>query len=79
MAAEPFPTPPFPDRGDKLLHVVVETAARALEAGKVDVHGALMHAAVHGWMEGHLQGEECDANCVHDYRWHPQEEPPAVN
>ena len=41
MAAEHFPTPPYPDRGDKLLHVVVETAAHALETGKVDVHGAL--------------------------------------
>jgi hypothetical protein len=79
MAAEPFPTPPFPDRDDKLLGVIVETAARAVDTGKLDVHGALMYAAVHAWAEGHFQGEECPDECFRDYRWHPHEEPPAVN
>jgi hypothetical protein len=28
------------------------------EAGEVDVRGAVVHAAVHAWFEGHVEGED---------------------
>jgi hypothetical protein len=28
-----------------------------------DARGAVDYAAVHSWLEGHLDGEGCDADC----------------
>ena len=35
----------------------------AHEAGEVDVAGAVTHAAVHAWYEGHIQGEDACPGC----------------
>lgn len=57
--AEGFPAPPYPHRDDPLLLVITGAALQRLRDGAVDVEGAVRHAAVHAWYEGHLQGEDC--------------------
>jgi hypothetical protein len=67
--AEPIdvlPSPPFPDPENAVLRVIIEHAVAAYQAGQVDVAGAVTHAAVHAWYEGHIQGEDACPGC--DYR-----------
>jgi hypothetical protein len=45
--------------------VVVENAMVEYESGQVDVKGAIVHAAVHAWFEGHLEGEDSCPGCEH--------------
>ncbi len=61
----PFPTPPFPHPESDILRVVVENAMADYESGEVDVKGAIVHAAVHAWFEGHLEGEDSCPGCEH--------------
>jgi hypothetical protein len=50
-----MPHPPFPDPDSALLRVIVANAVEAI-----------LHAAVHGWYEGHIEGEDACPGC--DYR-----------
>jgi hypothetical protein len=61
-----MPSPPFPSPDDPLLRVIVGNAVASFERGEVDVRGAILHAAVHGWYEGHVQGEDTCPGC--DFR-----------
>ncbi|MHB1210388.1 MAG: hypothetical protein ACYC1I_11895 [Acidimicrobiales bacterium] len=53
------PTPSFPDPMSPLLALIVRGALEGYQSGEVDVEGAILHAAVNGWYEGHIEGEEC--------------------
>lgn len=61
---EPFPHPPFPHPDAKLLWVVINNSINALRSGEVDAEGAIAHAAVHGWYEGHIEGEDLCPGCT---------------
>ena len=34
-------------------------ALESYQSGEVDIEDAILHAAVKGWFEGHIEGEEC--------------------
>ena len=74
--AGPPPVPPFPAADNNSLELIVEMAMQHLEDSEVDVRGAVRYAAIHGWLEGHLEGEECEADCVRHPHWkdrgHPE-------
>jgi hypothetical protein len=55
-------SPAFPDPMSPLLALIVRGALEGYQSGEVDVEGAILHAAVNGWYEGHIEGEEC-AGC----------------
>jgi hypothetical protein len=38
--------------------VVVGNAIASVRGGEASVEEAILHAAVHGWYEGHVQGED---------------------
>jgi hypothetical protein len=58
-----MPSPPFPDPDSAMLSVVVSNGRDALERGE-DPLTVLLNVAVHGWMEGHIEGERyCAAGC----------------
>jgi hypothetical protein len=61
-----MPSPTFPDPDSATLRLVVRNSIDAYRSGEVDVEGAILHAAVHGWYEGHIQGEDACPGC--DYR-----------
>ena len=61
-----MPSPPFPAHDDAVLRVIVGNALAAVESGETDVRGAILHAAVHAWYEGHVQGEDSCPGC--DFR-----------
>lgn len=61
-----FPSPPFPDPDNEILRIIIERAVRAYEDRQVDASGAIIHAAVHAWYEGHIQGEDACSGC--EYR-----------
>jgi hypothetical protein len=62
---DPIPSPPFPHPESDVLRIIVENAIADYEAGEIDVRGAVLHAAVHGWYEGHIEGEDVCAGCEH--------------
>jgi hypothetical protein len=49
--------------------MIVDMALEGLDAGETDVRGAVRYAAVHAWLEGHLEGETCTGKCVLENRW----------
>lgn len=61
-----MPSPPFPDPNDAALRVVIAGAVEAVRSGEASVEEAIVHAAVHGWYEGHIEGEDACPGC--DYR-----------
>jgi hypothetical protein len=61
-----MPHPPFPDPESAVLRVIVTNAVEAMRAGEASAEQAILHAAVHGWYEGHIEGEDACAGC--DYR-----------
>lgn len=61
-----LPSPPFPARDSPILAMIVQNAMTALESGEATVEQAIVHAAVHAWYEGHVQGEDACPGC--DYR-----------
>jgi hypothetical protein len=67
--------PPFPDPEDPAVRAIIDMAMEALGTGELDAQGAVRYAAVHGWLEGHLEGEECKANCVADPAWQDRRYP----
>jgi hypothetical protein len=58
-----MPSPPFPSRDSDALRLIVENTMRDYQEGEVDVRGAILHAAVLGWYEGHIEGEDVCAGC----------------
>ncbi len=59
-----MPSPPFPDPGSPVLKVIVTAAVEAIKSGEATAEQAILHAAVHGWYEGHIQGEDtCTGLC----------------
>jgi len=61
-----MPSPPFPDRESAVLKLIVENAINAMNSGEATPESAILHAAVHGWYEGHIQGEDACPGC--DFR-----------
>jgi hypothetical protein len=57
---EEKPSSPFPDSMSPLLALIVRGALETYESGETDVEGAILNAAVNGWYEGHIEGEECE-------------------
>jgi hypothetical protein len=55
---EKKPSPAFPDPMSPLLALIVRGALEAYQSGEIDIEGAMLHAAVHGWYEVHIEGEE---------------------
>jgi hypothetical protein len=41
-----------------VLRLIVTSAVEALRSGQATAEQAVLHAAVHGWYEGHIQGED---------------------
>ncbi|MFF2819417.1 hypothetical protein ACFVT9_28330 [Kitasatospora cineracea] len=66
MSASPMPSPPFPQPDSAPLFVIVRNAVEAVRTGEASVEEAILHAAVHGWYEGHIQGEDECPGC--DFR-----------
>ena len=64
--SEEMPSPPFPDPGSPVLQLIVTRAIEAMRSGEATAEEAILHAAVHGWYEGHIQGEDACPGC--DYR-----------
>jgi hypothetical protein len=65
MSAQ-MPSPPFPDPESPVLKIIVRAAVEAVNSGEATVEQAVLHAAVHGWYEGHIQGEDICRGC--DFR-----------
>lgn len=61
-----MPHPPFPDPDSALLRIIVGNALEAIRTGEASVEQAVLHAAVHGWYEGHIEGEDVCPGC--DFR-----------
>jgi hypothetical protein len=61
-----IPSPPFPDPGSPVLKLIVTAAVDAVRSGEATAEQAILHAAVHGWCEGHIQGKDTCPGC--DYR-----------
>jgi hypothetical protein len=66
---DPAPSPPFPDPDDPILKVIADRAFNSYGSGELNVGEAITHAAVNAWLEGHLEGEECDEDCRLNPRW----------
>ncbi|MFE4826730.1 hypothetical protein [Streptomyces sp. NPDC056672] len=66
MNDSPMPSPPFPSPDSTVLRVIVGNAIASVETGEATVHEAILNAAVHGWYEGHIQGEDECPGC--DFR-----------
>jgi hypothetical protein len=66
MSDSPMPSPPFPSPDNGVLRVVVGNAIASVRNGEASVEEAILHAAVHGWYEGHIQGEDACPGC--DFR-----------
>jgi hypothetical protein len=53
----------FPTLTRKILKLIVNHAVAAMQLGEVDAEGAILHAAVHAWYEGHIEGEDVCPGC----------------
>ncbi|WP_234473347.1 MULTISPECIES: hypothetical protein [unclassified Streptomyces] len=49
-----------------MLGLIVGQAIESVRSGEATVEEAILHAAVHGWYEGHVQGEDDCPGC--DFR-----------
>ncbi|MEU6440444.1 hypothetical protein [Streptomyces sp. NPDC047046] len=61
----PMPSPPFPSPDNAALRVVVAKALQALHNGEASAEEAILDAAVHGWYEGHIEGEDTCPGCTY--------------
>ncbi|MGW3557589.1 hypothetical protein ACWDNT_09490 [Streptomyces sp. NPDC000963] len=66
MSDSPMPSPPFPASDNDVLRLIVGSAVESVRSGEASVEEAILHAAVHGWYEGHVQGEDECPGC--DFR-----------
>jgi hypothetical protein len=57
---------PFRSPDNAVLRVVVGNAIASVRSGEASVEETILHAAVHGWYEGHVQGEDECPGC--DFR-----------
>lgn len=64
LPAPEMPMPPFPTVDNEIMKLIWANAMHAFESGETDVAGAIQHAVVHAWMEGHLEGETCKNQCA---------------
>ena len=62
----PMPSPPFPEPNNPVLRLIVHNAISAMRSGESTAEAAILHAAVHGWYEGHIEGEDRCPGC--DFR-----------
>jgi hypothetical protein len=53
------PSSAHPDPLSPLLALIIQGALESYQTGESDVEGAILHAAVNAWYEGHIEGEEC--------------------
>ena len=58
-----FPSPPFPHVDSDILRVIVQNTMDEYNQGEISVETAVLHAAVHAWYEGHLEGEDSCPGC----------------
>jgi len=63
-----MPHPPFPNPDSEILKLIVNNAIAAMLSREVDAEGAILHAAMHAWYEGHIEGEDVCPGC--DFRGH---------
>ncbi|MER7750880.1 hypothetical protein [Kitasatospora sp. NPDC097643] len=66
MPASPRPSPPFPAPDSAVLALIVANAINSVTSGEATIEQAILHAAVHGWYEGHIEGEDARPGC--DFR-----------
>ena len=50
--------PPLPNPDSQILKLIVNHAIAAMQSGKVDAEGAILHATVHARYEGHIEAED---------------------
>ena len=58
-----MPSPPFPSPVSAVLAVIVRNAIEAVRAGETSIEDVILHAAVHGWYEGDIEGEDACPGC----------------
>jgi hypothetical protein len=61
-----MPSPPFPSPDATVLQVIVGNAIASVRSGEATMEEAILHPAVHGWYEGHIEGEDRCPGC--DFR-----------
>jgi hypothetical protein len=66
MPEDPMPSPPFPHPDSQVLRLIVTNAMKTMRSGEATPDAAILHAAVHGWYEGHIEGEDMCPGC--DFR-----------
>jgi hypothetical protein len=59
-----MPSPPFPDPDEPVLEFIIANSLAKLKSGEIDARAAITHAAVHGWFEGHKEGEDDCPGCT---------------
>jgi hypothetical protein len=62
-----MPSPPYPHPDSLMLAIVVENSWKSIPDSlrTPEVKLAILHAAVHAWMEGHIDGETlCRGDCA---------------
>ena len=59
---EERPSSAYPDPLSPLIALIVRGALEAYQSGEIDVEGAILHAAVNGWYEGHIEGDTYQIN-----------------
>jgi hypothetical protein len=64
MTESPMPSPPFPSPDNTVLRLLVRNAIESVQNGTATVQEAVLHAAVHGWYEGHIEGEDSCPGCT---------------
>ncbi|WP_416484256.1 hypothetical protein [Streptomyces sp. CL12] len=69
MTDSPTPSPPFPSPDNAVLRVIVGNATASVRNGEATVEEAILHAAVHGWYEGHIEGEDECLGCDFRGNW----------
>jgi hypothetical protein len=63
MTDSPMPSQPYPPPDSPLLRVIVGNAIASVESGEADWKDAIVHAAVHGCYEGHIESEDAGPGC----------------
>ncbi|MHB2023830.1 MAG: hypothetical protein ACYCO3_10945 [Mycobacteriales bacterium] len=61
--ADEMPSPPYPSPSSAVLRIIVGNAIASVQSGEATVEEAILHAAVHGWYEGHIEGEDACPGC----------------
>lgn len=63
MALQPLPRGHIADPGSPVLKIIVTAAVEAVRSGEATAEQAILHAAVHGWYQGHIRGEDACTGC----------------